>query len=117
MWSHLVVADQRITEISDLLEIPLYDRREALEELVTHELKSALLMEDDEYLAPDSVFFELGLTSLQLSEIKYTLDKVLGCEIEVAQLFNRPTVEQLVSYLSEHVIAEAFADPDEDLHR
>jgi len=56
----------------------------------------------------DGSFFDLGLTSLRLTEVKQRLETMLGCGINANVLFNRPTVSQLMEHLTGDVLAELF---------
>ncbi|MCK1794592.1 acyl carrier protein [Streptomyces sp. XM4193] len=80
--------------------LPALERQEALETLAVRHFKAALLMEDEEELPLDASFFDIGLTSLRLMDVKQSLEQELGLEIDSTALFNQPTVEQLVEYLS-----------------
>lgn len=82
------------------------DLRDAVESLLIGELRAALLMDDDDTdeLPLDASFFDLGLTSLRLMEIKQRVDAVLGVEISTTALFNFPTVVRLVDYLMDNVL-------------
>jgi len=91
-----------------LHELPFSERREGLEELVVTEFKSTLLMTDDEDLPFDMSYFELGFTSLRITEIKERLETQLGRKISTNVLFNSPTVERLVSYLADEVLGDLF---------
>jgi acyl carrier protein len=84
------------------------ERWSALESTVIAEFKAALLMDDDEELPVEDSFFELGLTSLALTDVKQRLEGLLGCGISSTVLFNRPTVEQLMDYLTAEVLPELF---------
>jgi acyl carrier protein len=94
--------------IERLQELPLSERREGLEELVTAEFRTTLMMADDEDLPFDMSYFELGFTSLRIIEIKERLEMQLGRRISTNVLFNSPTVERLVSYLTDEVLADIF---------
>jgi acyl carrier protein len=99
---------QNMLAIDRLHELPLSERREGLEELVVTEFKSTLLMTDDEDLPIDMSYFELGFTSLRITEIKERLETQLGRKISTNMLFNSPTVERLVSYLADEVLGDLF---------
>src|SRR5215472_2049936 len=94
--------------IERLRELPLSERREGLEELVAAEFKTTLMMADDEDIPFDMSYFELGFTSLRITEIKERLVTQLGCGISTNVLFNSPTMESLISYLAEEVLADLF---------
>lgn len=74
-----------------------------LEAAVVGEFKTVLLMTEAEELAMDQSFFEMGLTSLMLTDVKQRLETVLGFGIDASEFFNRPTVEQLLEYLGERL--------------
>lgn len=74
-----------------------------LEAAVVGEFKTVLLMPEAEDLPMDQSFFELGLTSLMLTDVKQRLETLLGFGIEASEFFNRPTVEQLIGYLGERL--------------
>jgi len=99
--------------VEDLRALPLPERREALESLVVREFKATLLMTDDEELPLDGSYFDLGLTSLRITDIKQRLEGLLGRGINANLLFNRPTVGQLLAHLTEDVLPEVFAPPPE----
>lgn len=94
--------------IERLHELPLSERREELEELVVAEFKSTLMMTDDEDLPLDMNYFELGFTSLRITEIKERLEAQFGRRISTNVLFNSPTMERLISYLTEELLADLF---------
>jgi len=84
-----------------LREMRRQERRDALEELVVTSVKGLLLMEDGEELPLDQGYFDLGLTSLRLGELRAYLQEQLDLEIDATVLFSRPTVEQLVDHLTD----------------
>lgn len=94
--------------VEQLLSLSRSERFTALEEIVVTEFKSALLMTDDDELPLTDSFFELGLTSLGLTDVKQRLEVLFGRGIAATMLFNCPTVEQLVDRLSADVLAEVF---------
>jgi acyl carrier protein len=94
--------------IERLQGLPLSERREELEEIVVTEFKTTLMMTDDEDLPFDISYFELGLTSLRIIDIRERLETQLGRRISTNVLFNSPTVERLISYLASEVLAELF---------
>jgi acyl carrier protein len=94
--------------IERLQELPLSERREGLEELIVTEFRTTLMMADDEDLPFDMSYFELGFTSLRITEIKERLETQLGRRISTNALFNSPTMERLISYLVDEVLADLF---------
>jgi hypothetical protein len=91
-----------------LLGLPRPDRRAALAELVGREFKRALLIPADGNLPFDDNYFELGLTSLKVSEVKERLETGLGCELETSVLFASSTVRQIVDHLADVVLADGI---------
>lgn len=94
--------------IEQLCELPLAERRAQLEELVVTEFRTTLMMTDDEDLPFDLSYFELGFTSLGITEIKERLETRLGRSVSTNVLFNSPTMERLLAYLADEVLADLF---------
>lgn len=84
------------------------ERFEALELMVVTEFKAALLMTDDEDLPLEDSFFELGLTSLGLVDVKQRLENLFGRGIDSTVFFNSPTVEQLMDRFTTEILADLF---------
>lgn len=97
-------------ELTRLRLIPASDRAEALEELVVAEFRAAMMLADHEDLPLDESFFDLGLSSLRLVELKERLEALLGRPVSASALFNRPTVQRLLQYLREQVLADIFSE-------
>jgi acyl carrier protein len=102
-----------MTEITPTVEwlraMPRSERRDALESVVVAEFKATLMMADNEELPLDESFFDAGLTSLLIADIKQRLEQLLGCAISANVLFNSPTVERLLAHLTDEVLPELFA--------
>ena len=86
-----------------LRELSFAERRDALEVILETEFKAALLMTDDDELPFDQSYFDLGLTSLGITDLKERLEELLDCEIDTNVLFNSPTVERLRDHLTQHI--------------
>ncbi|OJF16112.1 Acyl carrier protein [Couchioplanes caeruleus subsp. caeruleus] len=56
-------------------------------------------MTPEETLPLDANYFDLGLTSLRVTEIKQRLEEKLGCEVDAAVLFASPTIADLTDNL------------------
>jgi len=95
--------------IERLYELPPAERRAGLEDLVVSEFRTTLMMDDDEDIPFDTSYFELGFTSLGITEIKERLESQLGCSVSTNVLFNSPTVERLIAYLADEVLTDIFA--------
>ena len=94
--------------VANLLDVPLAERRDALADIVLAEFRATLLMTDAEELPLDGSYFDLGFTSLRITEIKDRLENLLGCDISANVLFNRPTVGHLLDHLADDVLREVF---------
>lgn len=62
-------------------------------------------MTDDDELPFDQSYFDLGLTSLSITDLKQRLEQLLDCEIDANVLFNSPTVDRLLTYLTNELLA------------
>lgn len=91
--------------------LPLSERREALEELLVREFKTCLLMGEEEDFPYDGNFFDLGLTSLRVVELKQRLEALLDCEISTNVLFNSPNLERLLDHMVTDVLPGLFDAP------
>ncbi|MEU1850947.1 acyl carrier protein [Streptomyces sp. NPDC019990] len=96
--------------LRELRELPKFDRPEALEQIVVREFKKALLMTEDEDFPLSESFFDMGFTSLRVTEVKQRLEELLECSISSNVLFNNPTAELLVSYLMTEVLTDLFPE-------
>jgi hypothetical protein len=97
--------------IERLAGLPRSERLDALQALVVSEFKATLLMAEEDELPMDGSFFDLGMTSLRLTEIKQWLDDLLGRAVSANSLFNRPTMNALLEHLTEEILPELFAAP------
>ncbi len=100
--------------VARLRTLPRADRHDALVALLVAEFKRSLLMDEDDELPFDQNYFDLGLTSLSLTELRKRLAVALGRDLDVTVMFNRPTVAHLTAYLTGTVLADLFghgADP------
>ncbi|MFL6139504.1 MAG: acyl carrier protein [Frankiaceae bacterium] len=104
-----MTAPEPTPTVEQLRDLPRSERMEALEEIVVTEFKATLMMAEDEDLDITESFFDLGFTSLLITDIKERLEALLGCTISANVLFNSPTVERLLAYLSEDPLEELFA--------
>jgi acyl carrier protein len=98
--------------VEKLFALPRSERRDALQTLVVDEFKSTLLMPVDEELPVDESFFDLGFTSLRITEVKLRLETLLGRPISANVLFNNPTIDALVTYLMVEVLADIFGESE-----
>ncbi|MFE8944852.1 acyl carrier protein [Streptomyces sp. NPDC003233] len=86
-----------------LRELPRSELAEEIEGIVLAKFRTVLLMDDSEDLPLDISYFDLGLTSLRLTEIRQSLEQLLDLSINVSVLFNEPTIAHLVDHLTQAV--------------
>lgn len=84
-----------------LRELSTAELRDELETILEREFKAALLMTDDDELPFDQSYFDLGLTSLGITDLKERFEELFDCEIDTNVLFNSPTVERLLDHLTD----------------
>ncbi|CAL2070918.1 acyl carrier protein [Streptomyces sp. TR1341] len=89
--------------IQRLRDLPRSELTEEIETIVLKKFKVVLLMDDSEDLPVDISYFDLGLTSLRLTEIRQSLEQLLDLSINVNVLFNEPTITHLVDHLTQAV--------------
>ncbi len=77
--------------------------------IVLTPFKDALLMTEQDELPLDENYFDLGLNSLRVVEIKTGLEELLGREVDTGLLFSQPTVRQLIGHLADEVLDDLFA--------
>lgn len=94
---------------AQLSELSWDECRDVLEDLVIAEFKSVLLMPEDEQLRLDTSYFDMGLTSLRLTEIRQRLEEILDIGIDATVLFNSPTIDDLLTHLTNRLSADAVA--------
>lgn len=83
--------------------------REEVEQIVLAIFREYLLMAGSEDFPVETSYFDLGLTSLRLSEIRERLESRLGLSVNANVLFNEPTVERLVDHLTDALAGRADA--------
>lgn len=93
-----------------LQSLPRSDRRETVAELVVSEVKQSLLMDEQDELPLEVSYFDLGLTSLRLTEIRQRLEAMLGRGLDANLLFNNPTLARLLQHLAEDVLTDLLPD-------
>jgi acyl carrier protein len=97
--------------VEQLRSLSRPERRSRVEELARTEFRTALLMSESEDVPLDQNYFDLGLTSLRVTEIKQRLEAQLGCAIDTAVLFAVPTLGRLVEYLQNEILPKLIGEP------
>ncbi|WP_405778558.1 acyl carrier protein [Streptomyces sp. NBC_00859] len=87
------------------------ERRSRIEDLARTEFRTALLMSEGQDVPLDQNYFDLGLTSLRVTEIKQRLETQLGCAVDTAVLFAVPTLGRLVEYLQDEILPKLVGEP------
>lgn len=101
--AHITTQELRLLPRAELIE--------EMEKLVAGMFRTTLLMDDSEDLPMDVSYFDLGLTSLRLTELRRNLEELLDLSINANVLFNEPTVERLVDYLADALSSQSAAVP------
>lgn len=96
--------------VEQLRSLSRPERRSRVEELARTEFRTALLMSEGEDVPLDQNYFDLGLTSLRVTEIKQRLEAQLGCAIDTAVLFAVPTLGRLVEYLQNEILPKLIGE-------
>ncbi|GET43760.1 polyketide synthase [Microseira wollei NIES-4236] len=108
------------TEISEQSSVPLVQFRQQLEAALASERRTLLVAQVRAQVAKvlglnpsDPIdlkkgFFELGMDSLTSVELRNRLQKCLECKLPSTLTFDYPTVESLVNYLIQEVLAMEF---------
>jgi acyl-coenzyme A synthetase/AMP-(fatty) acid ligase/acyl carrier protein len=78
-----------------------------IERTITQAWKTALGLAD---VSTDSNFFDLGGDSLQLIEVHSILQKALGVELSITELFEYSTISSLANHLTENAVEKSLAE-------
>ncbi|MEV0600173.1 acyl carrier protein [Streptomyces sp. NPDC050315] len=100
-----------MADSDDLHRLSRSERREAVEEILSREFRAGLLMDEAEELPWEENFFDLGLTSLRLMELKQRMETLLNCEISSNVLFNSPNLARLSEHLADVVLPGLSDEP------
>ena len=83
---------------------PVEERRELLVAHVRKQVAKVLGLDSSEPLDLHQGFFDLGMDSLTLTELRTNLQSSLEVNLSITNLFNYNTTDELVSYLSQDVL-------------
>ncbi len=97
-----------------ILELPKAERRGVLEELVIAEFAEILGLPGGPEFPRRTGFFDLGMTSLRLTEVRQRLTRLLGDQLRVETLFEHATMDSLLEHLVTAVLPELARDTTED---
>jgi acyl carrier protein len=94
------------SELREQLEAaPAVDRRVLLAAHVRSQVARVLGWNASDPLDSRQGFFDLGMDSLSSVELRNVLQTTLGCSLPATLTFKYPTVDALVDYLFEEVLA------------
>jgi hypothetical protein len=97
-----------------VLVLPKAERRAALEELVVAEFAAILGLGGGAEFPRRTGFFDLGMTSLRLTEVRQRLTRLLGDQVRVETLFEHATMDSLLEHLATEVLPGLARDTAED---
>jgi acyl transferase domain-containing protein/acyl carrier protein len=91
-----------------LSRTPAEKRHSALFDYVGSQVAATLGMTSPEQLEPRQRLFDIGIDSLMAVELKNRLESGLGISLRSTLVFDYPTVEALVTHLSEEALSALF---------
>ncbi len=100
--------------VREILALPKAGRRAALEELVIAEFADILGLPDGEEFPRQTGFFDLGMTSLRLTEVRQRLTRLLGDQVRVETLFEHATMDSLLEHLVTAVLPDLARETTKD---
>lgn len=101
-------------QVRAVLALPSSGRRAALEELVVAEFAAILGLPGGAEFPRRTGFFDLGMTSLRLTEVRQRLTRLLGDRVRIETLFEHATMDSLLEHLAAAVLPELSRDTTED---
>ncbi|MGW6056103.1 type I polyketide synthase [Streptomyces sp. NPDC055189] len=98
-----------------LASLPPQDRDELLLDCVLEEVSAVLGLDSADELGPDQGFFEIGMTSITVLEMRIRLERRFGCGLPATLAFEHPTSAAVVRHLATEVLGldEDTAGPHE----
>jgi myxalamid-type polyketide synthase MxaB len=101
----LAKVNERSQFLKQLEESHAHTRQQLLATHVRSQIAQILGWNSPEKVEPRQRLFDLGVDSLMAIELKNRLESSLGCSLRTTLLFDYPTLEALVDYLSRDVLA------------
>ncbi len=117
-----VAASSGKSEFFDRLKnTPVDDRIDMLSEYVTVQVATVLNDGSVKKLKPEQIehrqrLFDAGMDSLMAAELKDNLELDLGVALQPTLLFDYPTVEAIVGYLSNEALDISFSSKEEEIN-
>ena len=84
---------------SSLEKLSVRGRQEYVEQLILAEFKHALMLDEADMIDPRASFFDLGLTSLKLEELKQRFETLFEVSIDASELFKHHSIEQFCALM------------------
>ncbi|MEX2601917.1 MAG: type I polyketide synthase [Balneolaceae bacterium] len=109
--SEKVVDNSAPDLLEKLKEIVPVRRESLLHRELNQMISKSLKLQKGQEIDPRERLFDLGVDSLIAVELKNRLQRELGVQVSSTLLFDYPTVEALVKYLLQDLLAEALAEP------
>jgi hypothetical protein len=100
-------------QVRQVLALPKAGRRAAFEELVIAEFTEILDLPEGGEFPRRTGFFDLGMTSLRLTEVRQRLTRLLGDQVRIETLFDHATMDGLLEHLVTTVLPELARDTTE----
>ncbi|NEO13005.1 MULTISPECIES: type I polyketide synthase [unclassified Moorena] len=90
--------------IEQLEAVPPEQRRQLLTNEVRRQVAQVVGTADPERIDTEAGFFDIGIDSLILTELRNRLQSILGCPLSATVLFNYANIDDLVNYLAQDVL-------------
>ena len=84
--------------------VPLEQHRQVLADHVRWQVAQVLGIKAPEQIDPQVGWFEMGVDSLMITELRNRLQSSLDCRLSATDLFNYNTIEDLVTYLDTDIL-------------
>ena len=103
----LILTDSQDVDFkTELEEVPANQRRDLLVERVRTQVAKTLGLSSPDQIELGQRFIDLGLDSLMAVELRNHLQSTVGCCLRSTLVFDYPTIEAMVDYLSQEVFAD-----------
>jgi acyl carrier protein len=94
--------------IKTLKKTHISERRQWLKNYLYGKFSKLLLMAPGETFPIQQNYFDLGITSLQIEELKQDLEADLDCAVNPGIFFNNPTIEGLIAHICNDLLQSLF---------
>ena len=101
--------------IAQLERIASTEREQWIVDYLFGKLKLLLMIDRNEHLPQTQNYFELGITSLQLQELKQDIECDLDKTVNLEVFFSNPTINDLVAHLRNVTLKDYFIEEDDEI--